>query len=288
MTPRSNRWRSHASFAWILGALLLAGLFSFTGSGQRTVQAAPQAPLSAASDLQDALNNLLSEHATLAIVGMQKGFDGAPDFMAAAGQLGQNTDALSAAIGSVYGADAATKFKALWTAHIGFFVDYATAAKANDAAKKQTALTNLQGYKKDIGAFLSGANPNLPNDAVQATFQAHIDQLIGTFDAYTAKDYAKTYSEFHQAHDHMFMAGATLAGAIAKQMPQKFPAGGATAGAAAPAGSVAGITMPNTGNGGAIGHTDSSNTARLAALLVAAIAALGGALFVMSRRVVRE
>jgi hypothetical protein len=287
MMFRSAWWRSHVSLAWILGALVLTGLFLGASNRAGTTEAAPAAPLTAASDLQNTLDNLLSEHADLAILGMQKGYDGSADFMPAAAQLAKNTDDLSAAIGSVYGADAAAKFKALWTAHIGFFVDYATATKANDAAKKQTAKTNLDGYKKDIAAFLSGANPNLPNDAVQATFQAHIDQLLSAFDAYVAKDYAKAYLSFHEAHDHMFMAGATLAGAIAKQMPQKFPDTAAPAAGAPGAGSAATTSprMPNTGTGGLAGQSGSSNAFR--ADLVAALAVLaslvGGGMLLSKR-----
>lgn len=42
---------------------------------------------------------------------MQKGIDGAKDFDAAAGALNQNTDDLTASIGSVYGSEAAQQFK---------------------------------------------------------------------------------------------------------------------------------------------------------------------------------
>jgi hypothetical protein len=53
-----------------------------------------------ATDLRAALDALLSEHAYLAVVAMQKGIDGKEDFEAAAAALGENTESLSAAVAS--------------------------------------------------------------------------------------------------------------------------------------------------------------------------------------------
>lgn len=222
----------------------------------------PGSSTSAAANLQLSLDQLLSEHANLAVIAMQKGFDGAPDFQAIAGQLTKNTSDLTQAIGSVYGAGAANQFNQLWTQHIGFFVDYTQAVKANDSAKKQQALQSLAGYKGQIAGLLSGANPNLPNADVQTLFQQHIDQLTGALDAYAGKNYAQVYTLFQQSHDHMFMAGAALAGAIAKQMPSKFPATG-----------MAAMQMPATGSGGLAGNDGAQG--RLLGLLAVALAALG-------------
>ncbi len=82
---------------------------------------------SPAADLRVTLDELLGEHALLAMFATQKGYDGAPDFEAIAGALDQNGVDLSEAIGSVYGDEAGTKFLdggLLWRDHIGFFVDY--------------------------------------------------------------------------------------------------------------------------------------------------------------------
>ena len=78
---------------------------------------------SPAADLRVTLDRLLSEHADLAIVAMQKGYDGAPDFAMAAAQLDKNTTDLTKAIASVYGDAGGMKFQQLWKAHIGMFVD---------------------------------------------------------------------------------------------------------------------------------------------------------------------
>src|SRR4249920_90831 len=61
---------------------------------------------SPAVDLRIALDRLLSEHATLAIVATQKGLKGKPDFEAIAAAVDANSVELGDAIGSVYGDDA--------------------------------------------------------------------------------------------------------------------------------------------------------------------------------------
>ena len=78
---------------------------------------------SPAADLRVTLDELLGEHALLAMFATQKGYDGAPDFEAIADALDENGVDLSEAIGSVYGDEAGTKFldgPLLWRDHIGF------------------------------------------------------------------------------------------------------------------------------------------------------------------------
>jgi hypothetical protein len=217
-----------------------------------------------AVDLRGSLDQLLSEHAYLAMVAMQKGYDGAADFQAAADQLNTNTQNLTNAISSVYGADAGNQFKTLWMQHIGFFVDYTKALKANDATGKTTAQNNLNGYIQGITKLLSGANPNLPAAAVTQVFTEHVQELLGAINSYAAKDYATTYSTQAQAIDHMFMSGDAVAAAIAQQFPAKFPGG-------TPA-------MPNTGTGGLLGPSPSGPTdlVWVVAALVAVLGLLGG------------
>jgi hypothetical protein len=174
-----------------------------------------------AADLRAALGNLLSEHALLAIVAMQKGIDGAPDFNEAAGALNKNTEQLTAAITSVFGEDAGKAFNGLWTSHIGFFVDYVKATAGNDEAGRKAALDKLGNYKNDFAKFLSGAT-KIPEGDLAAGLQMHVDHLVAAFDSYVNKDYKTTYSNIRTAYAHMYSTADALAGAIAKQMPDKF------------------------------------------------------------------
>ena len=196
-----------------------------------TTMTAPASAVSVSSpaaDLRVTLDRLLGEHAHLAIFAMQKGVNGEPDFEAIAGGLEENTVALGDAIGSVYGDEAKTGFLKMWRDHIGFFVDYTVATAEGNEQGREAALGKLAGYRASFSQFLAGANPNLTADGVSALLQQHVDQLTAALDTYKAGDYAAAYKQVHAAHDHMSMTGDALAGAIATQFPDKFPAGDVT------------------------------------------------------------
>ena len=176
-----------------------------------------------AAGLRVVLNNLESDHVDLASAAVRAGFDGHASFKDTAGALGKNTDDLSAAIGSVYGDAAGAKFKEIWASHIGFFVDYTVAAKKGDKAGMDKAVENLNGYVEAISTFLSGANPNLPKDAVAQLVTEHVGLLKRAVDTYGAGDFAGSYSAQAEARTQITTKIAdTLAGAIVKQSPAKF------------------------------------------------------------------
>ena len=54
--------------------------------------------------------------------------------------------------------------------------------------------------------------------------RAHVLELKTQLDAYAAGKYGRAAGAYHDAYNHMFMTGDLLAGAIAKQFPNKFPA----------------------------------------------------------------
>ena len=176
-----------------------------------------------AAGLRVVLNNLEAEHVDLASAATRAGFDGSPMFDASAKSLDANSVELSKAIGSVYGADAEAKFLEIWRSHIGFFVDYTVAAKAGDTAGMEEAVQNLNGYVEAISTFLSGANPNLPKDAVASLITEHVGLLKKAVDAHGAGDYTGSYEAQKEARTQITTKIAdTLAGAIVKQSPDKF------------------------------------------------------------------
>src|SRR5581483_4271242 len=82
---------------------------------------------------------------------------------------------------------------------------------------------DLDGYTQDFGAFLNSANPNLPKDVVAGLVKTHVLTLKDVVDAQAAGDGAKAFTALRAAAHHMQMIADPLAGAIAKQMPDKFP-----------------------------------------------------------------
>ena len=138
-----------------------AALLAITGTG---AIAAPADLSSPAADLRVALNRLLSEHASLAMEAMRQGIDTGnledPEFVAAATALQGNTDDLTGAIESVYGADAGEAFRAQWEAHIGFFVNYTVGLATDDQAAQDAALDDaVPSAKAPVPLRRAGAFP---------------------------------------------------------------------------------------------------------------------------------
>lgn len=213
----------------VVGLIIGGGIGFMSGKGKDDHnEAKAQSSQTATTDtkaagLRAVLNNLEAEHVDLASAATRAGFDGDPQFPAAAAALGKNTDDLSAAVASVYGDEAGAKFKEIWASHIGFFVDYTVAAKGGDKAGMDQAVSNLNGYVEAISTFLSGANPNLPKDAVAQLVTEHVGLLKEAVDKHGAADYAGSYDAQSRARTQITTKIAdTLAGAIVKQSPEKF------------------------------------------------------------------
>ncbi len=193
---------------------------STPGTAMATKSAAPKT----AAELRTALTLLLNEHVILASQATGAALGGRTDeFNAAAAQLNTNSEAISGAIGLVYGDEAGKAFDGLWKKHIGFFVDYTKAVGAGDKAAAQKAADDLTRYATDFAAFLSSANPNLPKDAVADLVKTHILTLKTVVDDQAAKDYTKAYTDLGAAVSHMHAIADPLSAAIAKQFPDKFP-----------------------------------------------------------------
>ena len=170
-----------------------------------------------------ALNLLLAEHVSLAASATNAALGGRNDeFEAAAAALDTNSVDLSKAIESVYGADAGNAFLELWRTHIGFFVDYTTGVATKDQAKQDKAVEDLTGYANDFAAFLSGANPNLTQEAVAGLVSEHVLTLKDVVDKQGAGDMGAAYTALRKAYSHMQMVADPLAEAIVKQFPDKF------------------------------------------------------------------
>jgi len=173
-----------------------------------------------AAGLRVGLNALLSEHVYLAAAATRAALAGRqPEFQAAAAALDANSVDVARAIGSVYGPDAEKAFLPLWRKHIGMVVDYTTGAATNDRAKQEKAVDDLVGYTQDFGAFLAGANPNLPKPVVADLVKHHVLTLKAVIDAQVARDDVKAFAALRAGAGHMQMIADPLAGAIVKQFP---------------------------------------------------------------------
>jgi len=176
-----------------------------------------------AAALRTTLNLALREHVYLAAAATNAALGGRDaEFKAAAGVLDANSVAIAKAIGSVYGADAEKAFLPLWRKHIGMVVDYTIGKAAKDQAKQDRAVSDLLGYTQDFGAFLSGANPNLPKAVVADLVKHHVVTLKDVIDAQAAQDQARAFMAERTGAGHMQVIADPLAEAIVQQFPDRF------------------------------------------------------------------
>jgi hypothetical protein len=181
----------------------------------------------AAAQLRAGLDALLRQHVDLAAFVVQdlvgKGSLDDPQVKGSIAALQQNTDDLGAAVGQLYGDAAKQQFLDLWNAHIGFFVTYIKGDLTHDAALKAKANKQLNGYRRDFGAFVAKATGGkLPQQAVAQELVGHVQTLEAAIDAIVAKS-PSAPAKISMAADHMDGTAAALAGGIAaaKSLPGK-------------------------------------------------------------------
>ncbi len=211
----------------IIGAVagLLVGVGAantFSSNKPADNQSSAKVATSKPADLRVLLNSLDKEHVALALNATREGYDGKADFDAVAKSLDSNTVDLGKSVGSVYGADAEKKFLEIWRSHITFFVNYTVATKKGDKAGQDKAVQDLAGYQNAIADFLSGANPNLPRQAVFDLIGEHVLALKSSVDTYAASDFTGAYDKQRAAVVQAQKIADALSGAIVKQYPEKF------------------------------------------------------------------
>lgn len=209
----------------VAGLAVGFGVAKATSNNEKTSDNRSKASVTSdkASDLRANLVSIGTEHQDLTAMAVDQALDGAPGAEAAKADLINNGVVLSTAVGSVYGAEAQKKFNDIWNVHLLGFVDYAVASKSGDEAAKTAALTKIDTeYTKPISALLSGANPNLPNDALLSGFGEHIGMTAKMIDFHTAGNYTEEAKMRADAVTHLKGLMTTLAGAIVKQFPDKF------------------------------------------------------------------
>ena len=162
------------------------------------------------------LEALLGQHSVLAADLMRGRIRNDDDFGQAAGlAVTRNTDDLTAMVGSLFGDQAATAFRGLWSDHVTALFNYSRGLATNDTAVREDAKAQLVGFENELADFFSGASQGrLPRDAARAAAQTHVEHLTEQADAYAAKDYARSDALYRQTYAHTFDLGHTLAATL--------------------------------------------------------------------------
>lgn len=174
-------------------------------------------------DFRTALDQLLQEHLFLASFVTDAALGGREDeFSAAAGALNVNGTDLGAAVGRVFGAEAEDEWNRIWSAHNGFFVDYATGVATDDQAVQDQAVRDLtEVYVPEFSAFLAGAT-GLDEQTLADLITDHVLTTKAIVDAQAAGDAAEAAEADRIAAQHMRMIGDPLAEAIVAGRSESF------------------------------------------------------------------
>lgn len=172
--------------------------------------------------LKLAMRKLWTEHAVWTHQYIVAAINDSTETQAAAGRLLRNQDDIGEAVASVYGKAAGDKTTKLLKEHILIAVDLLAAAKGGDKKGFTKHDKRWTANAKDIGAFLSGANPHINKRDVANLLSLHLKLTKDTAVHRLEKDWDKEI----QAYDDILVEITTLADTIADgiiaQFPEKF------------------------------------------------------------------
>lgn len=140
----------------------------------------------------------------------------------AARQVVSNATTIANSLAPLYGQPAADQMLKLLAGHWGAVKHYSDTTVARDKAGQQAAVNELSGNAKAIAGFLAKANPYLPEPTLLTLLSAHGGHHVAQIDQLAARDYAGEAQTWQMMRQHMLVLADALAGALAKQFPDKF------------------------------------------------------------------
>ncbi|WP_130620829.1 hypothetical protein [Dyella amyloliquefaciens] len=132
-----------------------------------------------------------------------------------------NAKQIADAVGGFYGKPAGEQTLQLLAGHWAGVKALTDAAAAKDTAGEQKAMADLNTNVTAIAKFFSGANPNLPENAVQSLFAAHVAHHASQISQIMSGDTKGEQVTWTQMQAHMNTIADALASGIAKQFPDK-------------------------------------------------------------------
>lgn len=132
-----------------------------------------------------------------------------------------NAKKIADAVGSFYGDAAGKKMLELLAGHWGAVKALTDAQKTNDKAGVDKAMNDMAANADEIAKFLSGANPNLPADAVKGLLVAHAGHHLALTGEIMKGDTAGAAKTWSAMQAHMNTIADALSDGIAKQFPAK-------------------------------------------------------------------
>ncbi len=175
-----------------------------------------------AVDLRMGMRKLWEDHITYTRNYIISALAGLEDTTKVAERLLKNQDDIGDAIKPIYGGEAGKKLAALLRDHILIATEIIKAAKMANNEALSTANKKWYANADDIAAFLSGANPNWPKQALVDMLYKHLELTTGEVVSRLKKDWAADIDFYDKGHVHMLMFADALTDGIVKQFPNKF------------------------------------------------------------------
>jgi hypothetical protein len=189
--------------------------------------------------LRASLAKLLGEHVALIVDATRSGVINSPDFATFGAALNGNTQDMTAAVSSLFGASAAASFQSVWADHVDQIMAYTAAIAAHDDKRKTAAQEQLKGFESRLSAFLESATGRrLASADFAKALASHDAMLMADADAYLAKDYQKAHDIADSTYDQMTQLASQLADAFGATVAAQAPKGGAETGQGGMAGVV--------------------------------------------------
>jgi hypothetical protein len=205
----------------VVPALFLMGFAFATPSVAAVPGAAPDRV--AVLETQMALRDLWVEHAFWIrsyVLATHAG--DTPQSKIAEAQVISNAKALANTITPFYGQSAADGLLDLLGGHWGAVRDYNTATRAKSQSGQDKATADLTRNAHAIARFLSGANPNLPEDAVFGLLSSHAGHHIAQITEISSGNFQDEAETWHAMRKHMLVIADAISDALAKQFPARF------------------------------------------------------------------
>lgn len=133
-----------------------------------------------------------------------------------------NAKALAATITPFYGQAAADGLLKLLAGHWAAVRDYNTATVTHSKTGQSKAVQAITANAHEIARFLSGANPNLPEDAVFELMSAHGAHHVAQINEIAANDFRGETRTWEAMRKHMLVIADAITDALAKQFPDRF------------------------------------------------------------------
>jgi hypothetical protein len=208
----------------IAGTLAIAAFLLFAIQGCKKDDASiPTLNSNGYKTLNTAMRNLWTDHMQWTYATVDAYYNNPDALQAHLNRLLQNQKDIGAAIVPYYGQAAGDTLASLLTTHIMQAPAVLQAAKDNNQAALDAALTAWNANAEDIADFLSAANAqNWPQAMMRDEMKAHISQTTTYAVDLLQKNYPKAITDYQTAFDHMMHLADDMSEGIAKQYPGKF------------------------------------------------------------------